>query len=224
MGDMIQIVFDMDGVIFDTEALCQKAWRTVGEERGISIAEIDELLKLCIGSNQQHMTEVLREKLGVDFPVQCFLSEAAEQIQLLANEHLPLKKGAEELLKWLKEQKAAVGLASSTASPIVKKYLEKAGLTEYFQIIIGGDQVIHSKPDGEIYQKACAALGTDPSQTYGVEDSYNGVRSASNAGLKTIMVPDLLPPTEEMRERACTVQPDLLAVKKYLQKEQEKSE
>lgn len=118
---MIQIVFDMDGVIFDTEALCQKAWRTVGEERGISIAEIDELLKLCIGSNQQHMTEVLRGKLGEAFPVQCFLSEAAEQIQLLANEHLPLKKGAEELLKWLKEQKAAVGLASSTASPIVKK-------------------------------------------------------------------------------------------------------
>ena len=208
---MIQIVFDMDGVIFDTEALCQKAWRMVGEERGISIAEIDELLKLCIGSNQQHMTEVLREKLGEDF-------------QLLANEHLPLKKGAEELLKWLKEQKAAIGLASSTASPIVKKYLEKAGLTEYFQIIIGGDQVIHSKPDGEIYQKACAALGTDPSQTYGVEDSYNGVRSASNAGLKTIMVPDLLPPTEEMRERACTVQPDLLAVKEYLRKEQKKSE
>ena len=208
---MIQIVFDMDGVIFDTEALCQKAWRTVGEERGISIAEIDELLKLCIGSNQH-------------FPVQCFLSEAAEQIQLLANEHLPLKKGAEELLKWLKEQKATVGLASSTASPIVKKYLEKAGLTEYFQIIIGGDQVIHSKPDGEIYQKACAALGTDPLQTYGVEDSYNGVRSASNAGLKTIMVPDLLPPTEEMRERACTVQPDLLAVKEYLRKEQKKSE
>lgn len=92
---MIQIVFDMDGVIFDTEALCQKAWRTMGEERGISIAEIDELLKLCIGSNQQHMTEVLQEKLGADFPVLCFLSEAAEQIQLLANEHLPLKKGAE---------------------------------------------------------------------------------------------------------------------------------
>lgn len=57
-----------------------------------------------------------------------------------------------------------------------------------------------------------------------MEDSYNGVRSASNAGLKTIMVPDLLAPTEEMRERACTVQPDLLAVKEYLRKEQEKSE
>ena len=84
--------------------------------------------------------------------------------------------------------------------------------------------ILHSKPDGEIYQKACAALGTDPSQTYGVEDSYNGVRSASNAGLKTIMVPDLLAPTEEMRERACTVQPDLLAVKEYLRKEQKKSE
>lgn len=158
---MIQIVFDMDGVIFDTEALCQKAWRTVGEERGISIAEIDELLKLCIGSNQQHMTEVLREKLGVDFPVQCFLSEAAEQIQLLANEHLPLKKGAEELLKWLKEQKATVGLASSTASPIVKKYLEKAGLTEYFQIIIGGDQVHTPARPGwrNLSEGVCCAWG-----------------------------------------------------------------
>lgn len=89
-----------------------------GRGERLSIAEIDELLKLCIGSNQQHMTEVLREKLGADFPVRCFLSEAAKQIQLLANEHLPLKKGEEELLKWLKEQKAAVGLASSTASPI----------------------------------------------------------------------------------------------------------
>ena len=67
-------------------------------------------------------------------------------------------------------------------------------------------------------------MGQIRSQTYGVEDSYNGVRSASNAGLKTIMVPDLLAPTEEMRERACTVQPDLLAVKEYLRKEQKKSE
>ena len=80
---MIQIVFDMDGVIFDTEALCQKAWRMVGEERGISIAEIDELLKLCIGSNQQHMTEVLREKLGEDFPVPCFCQRQLSRFSCL---------------------------------------------------------------------------------------------------------------------------------------------
>lgn len=217
---MINVVFDMDGVIFDTEALCRQAWQMAGKEEGISTEEIDRLLKLCIGSNQQHMTEVLKKELGADFPVQRFLLETKEQVQTLADSHLPLKKGAREILEWLRTQQATVGLASSTERRIIEKYLRISGLTDYFQAIVGGDQVTHSKPHGEIYQKACTALGVDPAQTYGVEDSYNGVRSASNAGLRTIMVPDLLPPTEEMRRLACTVETDLLAVKAYIQTEQ----
>ena len=81
---MINVVFDMDGVIFDTEALCRQAWRMAGKEKGIRAEEIDRLLKLCIGSNQQHMTEVLQKELGADFPVQHFLMETKEQVQTLA--------------------------------------------------------------------------------------------------------------------------------------------
>lgn len=219
---MIQIIFDMDGVIFDTEALCQKAWRMAGAEKGISEKEIDRLLQLCIGSNQQHMTEVLQREMGAAFPVPRFLAETKEQVQRLADAYLPLKKGAREILEWLRTQGAVVGLASSTERRIIEKYLRISELTDYFQTIMGGDQVTHSKPHGEIYQKACAALGVAPAQTYGVEDSYNGVRSASNAGLRTIMVPDLLPPTEEMQELAESIEADLFAVKAYLRLDQEK--
>lgn len=218
----MNVVFDMDGVLFDTEALCRKAWKRAGEAHGIRVQEIEALLKLCIGSNQQHMKAMLRAHLGADFPVSEFLSDAGEQIQAMANQSLPLKKGAREILEWLKEQDARIGLASSTESRIIKKYLRISGLTEYFSIIIGGEQVEHSKPDGEIYQKACIALGTDPRNTYAIEDSYNGVRSGAAAGLRTIMVPDLLPPTEEMQKLACTIQPDLLAVREYLRQETEK--
>lgn len=219
---MIQIIFDMDGVIFDTEALCQKAWRIDGKEKGIPEAEIDRVLHLCIGSNQQHMMEILKKEWGAEFPAQRFLVETKEQIQTLADSHLPLKRGAREILEWLRMQNAVVGLASSTERRIIEKYLRISGLTDYFQAIVGGDQVIHSKPHGEIYQKACAALGVEPAQTYGVEDSYNGVRSASNAGLRTIMVPDLLPPTEEMRKLAESIEEDLFAVKAYIRLDQEK--
>ena len=218
---MINIVFDMDGVIFDTETLCRQAWRMAGEEQQIPAPEIDRLLKLCIGSNQQHMTEVLKKELGADFPVQRFLLETKEQVQTLADSHLPLKKGAREILEWLHSQGATVGLASSTERRIIEKYLRISGLADDFQAIVGGDQVTHSKPHGEIYRKACAALGVDPEETYGIEDSYNGVRSASNAGLRTIMVPDLLPATQEMRELAETIEEDLFAVKAYIRFGQE---
>lgn len=210
---MLNVIFDMDGVIFDTEALCRRAWKAVGSEYGIK--DIDGLLLLCIGANQQHMLEIFREKMGEKFPAEKFLRETKEKIQKLADESLPVKKGARELLKWLKDRRVPVGLASSTECKIVEKYLSISGLSEYFQVIVGGDQIRHSKPDPEIYQKACEALGIDPADAYGIEDSYNGVRSASAAGLKTIMVPDLLPPTEEMEKLAYRICSDLVEVKEY---------
>lgn len=94
-----------------------------------------------------------------------------------------------------------VGLASSTAHDIVVQELTDAGLVDYFQAITGGDQISHSKPDPEIYLKACEKLGIDPKEAYAVEDSYNGIRSAFSAGMKPLMVPDLLPPTGEMEEK-----------------------
>ena len=173
---MIAVVFDMDGVIFDTEAICRRAWHACAGK--YNIQDVDALLIPCIGANKQHMRKVFHEQLGEDFPVEAFDKDAREGfLRIEREEGIPVKKGARELLSWLKEQGAVVGLASSTAHDIVVQELTDAGLVDYFQAITGGDQITHSKPDPEIYLKACEKLGIDPKEAYAVEDSYNGIRS-----------------------------------------------
>ncbi len=94
--------------------------------------------------------------------------------------------------------------------------MQDAGLLHYFDIIVGGDQVTNSKPDPEIFLKAASLLPKGTEKIYVIEDSYNGIRAAYSAGLKAIMVPDMLPPTEEMHEKAFAVLPSLSDVLKML--------
>ena len=111
---MLAVIFDMDGVIFDTEAICLRAWRACAEK--YNIKDMDALLMPCIGGNKQHMREVFREQLGEDFPVDAFDKDAQKEFRRIEREEgIPVKKGARELLAWLKENEATVGLASSTA-------------------------------------------------------------------------------------------------------------
>lgn len=215
---MLKVVFDMDGVIFDTEALCRRAWRTCNEKYGIP--DVDGLLALCIGVNAKRTLETFDAVMGKDFPTQEFLNDSRALVRKIREEEgIPVKKGAREILTFLKEQNASVGLASSTAFDTVVRQLRGAGFLEFFQVIVGGDQINRSKPDPEIYQRACRELGVEPGSTYAVEDSYNGVHAACNAGMKTIMVPDLLPPTEEMEHIAYRILPDLTAVRDFLRDE-----
>ena len=103
-----------------------------------------------------------------------------------------------EILEYLKENRIPTALASSTRRTAVMEHLDRAGITSYFQKIICGDMVEHGKPAPDIYLKACEELGVAPGQALAVEDSFNGIRSAYAAGLYTVMVPDQLPPTEEI--------------------------
>ena len=97
-------------------------------------------------------------------------------------------------------------------------HLESAQMTHYFDQIITGEQVQHGKPDPEIYAKACAAIGAFPATTYAVEDSPNGIRSAAAAGLRVIMVPDMVPISAEQMPLLTSVQPDLLEVMQWLKR------
>ena len=128
---------------------------------------------------------------------------------------LPVKAGVREILSWIKEHGIKIALASSTRRAIVEAELKAAGLYDYFDKVICGDMVEKSKPAPDIFLKACNELGVRPCDAYAIEDSYNGVRSAQSAGLKCIMVPDLVPATDEMRELAERVLPDLMAVVEY---------
>lgn len=93
-----------------------------------------------------------------------------------------------------------MALASSTRSAVVRQELTDAGIIEYFQVVIGGDMVSRSKPQPDIFLKACEELGVEPEEAFAIEDSYNGIRAAAAGKLRPLMVPDLMPPTEEMQE------------------------
>lgn len=191
------VIFDMDGVLFDTEIMSSKAWLQLSEERGMG--NIEQLTTDCIGRNRTDIILQFKKKFGKDFDAEEFLSTGRALMQSwIDRDGLPLMKGCVEILRYLKEKDYTVGVASSSSTKTIMSHMEKAGLRDYFQAIIGGDQVTLSKPRPDIYLKACEAIHMPPAEVIAVEDSPNGIRSAYAAGMKPVMIPDLVQPDEEI--------------------------
>ena len=210
------VIFDMDGVIFDSERMVLVCWEKLAEKYHLS--RMREAYMPCIGVNDARMKEIMKEFYGRDFPHDAFREEASALFhEMVRQEGLPVKKGVRELLAYLTKRNIPVGLASSTRLALVTEELTAAGLYEYFQAVTGGDQLKRSKPNPDIYLMACEKLGVRPEETYAVEDSYNGIRAAYSAGMMPVMVPDLLQPTEEMYEKSVAVLEDLVCVREWLE-------
>ncbi len=191
------IVFDMDGVLFDTERISYECWEEVGSAMGLG--DLSKGLKGCVGLNHADAEALMHNLYGENFPFEEF-SETVHALmkRRFLEEGIPLKEGVREILDYLTENGYIVGLASSTGRESVMHHLEEAGLTGYFQAVITGDMVEHSKPRPDIYLKACEELGVSPANAAAIEDSPNGIRSAYRAGMKPVMVPDLIEPTAEI--------------------------
>lgn len=209
------VVFDMDGVIFDTERLVIEFWKEVAKKH--NIPNVEHTCIQCLGTNRVRTREIFLENYGADFPFDPYRAEVTE----LFNTHykgvpLPTKPGVRELLSYLQEQDIKVGLASSTAQHLVRDEIGTAGLLPYFQTLVCGDMVEHSKPAPDIFLKACEILNADPTKSIAIEDSFNGIRSAHCAGMTPIMVPDQVQPTDEIRTLAFHVMPSLFDVLNWL--------
>lgn len=209
------VVFDMDGVIFDTERLVIEFWKEVAKRH--NIPNVEHTCIQCLGTNRVRTREIFLENYGADFPFDPYRAEVTE----LFNTHykgvpLPTKPGVRELLSYLQEQDIKVGLASSTAQHLVRDEIGTAGLLPYFQTLVCGDMVEHSKPAPDIFLKACEILNAAPTKSIAIEDSFNGIRSAHCAGMTPIMVPDQVQPTDEIRALAFHVMPSLLDVLNWL--------
>ena len=209
------VVFDMDGVIFDTERLVIEFWKEVAKKH--NIPNVEHTCIQCLGTNRVRTREIFLENYGADFPFDPYRAEVTE----LFNTHykgvpLPTKPGVRELLSYLQEQDIKVGLASSTAQHLVRDEIGTAGLLPYFQTLVCGDMVEHSKPAPDIFLKACEILNADPTKSIAIEDSFTGIRSAHCAGMTPIMVPDQVQPTDEIRALAFHVMPSLLDVLNWL--------
>lgn len=215
MRDGSAVIFDMDGVIFDSERLVLVCWEKIADK--YHLEGMYEVMVRCIGTTKVKTKEIVLDYYGADFPYDEYAVEASALFhETWEREGLPVKKGVRELLDYLKEQKITTALASSTRLEVVTQELKHAGLYEYFQVVVGGNQLKRSKPEPDIYLMACDKLGVLPEHAYAIEDSYNGIRSAYSAGMKPIMVPDLLSATQEMREKSVVVLDDLLQVKEWL--------
>ncbi len=209
------VIFDMDGVIFDSERLLMDCWKVVADRHGVP--DIEATLSLCLGVNVNVSRQIYFDRYGADFPLDEYKTEVRAIFRSRCPDgYPPVKPGARALLSWLREQGASVALASSTPTEIVRRELESAGLLAFFDEVICGDQVSRSKPAPDIFLKAAAALGAEPADCFIIEDSFNGVRAAYAAGARTLMVPDIVPPDGEMREKAEVILPSLDAARDYL--------
>lgn len=187
---MKAVIFDMDGVLFDTESLCMKAWDYAGEKLGIGPAGY--MVLKTLGVNAQTAIGILKKEFGEDFNAEKFKKIGRDfSYDYFEKYGMPMKKGVTDILDYLKSKKYKIALASSTSTNSVMHHLNDTKIKDYFDVIVCGDQVERSKPEPDIYIKAAELLGLPPKACYAVEDSKNGLLSAHRAGCQVIMVPDL---------------------------------
>lgn len=184
------VVFDMDGVMFDTESVCMKAWDTVGEEMGIGKAGY--MVYKTLGMTAESAIKVLRNEFGIDFDARLFKQKGREFSYKYFDEFgVPEKPFLHETLNYLNNKGYKLAVASSTSSDSVFHHLNEKNITAYFDKVICGDMIKNSKPAPDIYLKACEELGESPANCIAIEDSKNGILSAKNADMNVIMIPDL---------------------------------
>lgn len=216
-GKVSCVIFDMDGVIFDTERIylesCEQAAKNFG------LGDIHELAMSCIGITAKMTIQKYVEHFGSEEVFKSFWEEAKRLTMIEFDRGIPLKPGVRELLQYLAAEKIPAVLASSSVTDVVKRELAGAGILDCFGIVVGGDQVRNSKPDPEIFLRAAEFAGAEKESCIVIEDSYNGIRAAYSAGMRPLMVPDLLQPDEEILSKAEIVLESLYDVKAYLQKQ-----
>jgi len=210
------VIFDMDGVIFDSERIVCDLWIDFAKEN--NMPGMEELIIKCIGINEKATKQLFLETYGKDCPYDEYKKVISERYHALCDGgRLPKKPGVNEILAFLKENGIKTALASSTKVNTVTNQLKDAGIFEYFDVVIGGDMVTNSKPNPEIFLEAADKLGIDAKRAYIIEDSVNGIKAAHAAGAKPLMVPDMIEPDGEIQKLCYKIFVNLLEVRTFFE-------
>ncbi len=201
------VVFDMDGLLFDTETLYRDATIAAALEAGHDMPL--ELYLSTIGTPLQGTREIFEAHYGAGFGFDDFWAKAKQRFAMAVETQLRLKAGVIELLALLDELALPRAVATSSHHEHARHHLTAFGLTDRFHAVIAHGDYARGKPHPDPFLKAAERLGVEPARCLALENSYHGVRAASSAGMMTIMVPDLMMPTPEMEKLCVHIAADL---------------
>lgn len=191
------VIFDMDGLLLDTERLTYDLCSKAAKRMGFTLSM--ELFKQTIGLRSPDTKKIYEKEFGEGFEYDRLREQNVKWFwEYIKENGAPVKKGVFELLSFLKDNEIKSAVATSTSRATAQRILDKAGITVYVDGIICGDMVARGKPAPDIFLEAAKLLKLPPEQCMGLEDSYNGILSVHSAGMLPVMVPDLLPPTEKI--------------------------
>lgn len=208
------VIFDMDGLMVDTEPVWMKCWEPALAHFGY--AAPPGIADAVRGSSGDAAARILREMVSPQLDAKAFWEYFSSLAEQAFAQGVEKKPGLDELLAYLGERNVPCAVASSSSRRGIESNLRSIGATDRFQAIVPSSDVSHAKPAPDIFLEAARRLGTKPSRTMVLEDSFNGVRAGAAGGFFTVMVPDLACPDDEIRSVASRVCASLLEVRDLL--------
>ncbi len=215
------VLFDCDGLMFDTERVSQQMWRNIGKEFGVEIP--DEVFVAITGVKDDHLLQPFYEKIPHLKDIRDIARTKRFDLDFWTSFYPDglTKKGLIQLNYYLKEHSIPCAVCSSSKKEYVETLIHTSSVPLYFDTIIGGDMVVHGKPDPEIFLKGAKMIGIQPENCLVLEDSKMGILAARNAGMHSCFIEDTIHPDEEMLQAIEFQKDDLAQVIEILEKEHE---
>lgn len=211
------VIFDMDGLLFDTEQIYQKNWTRLAEEMKVELPK--EFRTSICGTSGDLMDRIIEKYYHVENG-RPYAEKIMERVTEDLKNHVPEKKGVHEILDFFKSRHFKMAIASSSRKEQIQNNIRLSHIEDYFDALVSGrdDGIQNGKPAPDIFLKAAERIGVPASECYVFEDAYNGIRAASKAGARPIMIPDMIPADDEMKRLAWGIYPDLIAARDALAK------
>ncbi|MGB5444134.1 MAG: HAD family phosphatase [Psychromonas sp.] len=208
------ILFDMDGLIFDTEGLYKKSWQCAVNEQGLILT--DQFYQHFIGVQDAQCEEMLQMKFADQLDMPRFRKTRDQMLAVARENGVAYKAGFNALFSGLKNRGFKSALVTSSAFPQVEHHFAGSEYLSLFDAVITSEQVKNGKPAPDCYLIACEQIGIIPAECLVLEDSNNGMRAALDAGCYALMIPDMLLPDADVAQRATAVLSSLSEVEGFL--------